>query len=195
MTHTALPTFRFPVGTRIANAQPPVHGAVAMDSPALQVMTDLAEVRAATVHPQTSLAQAELKMIHQGVRLLFVVSDMPSVDGIVSAGDLQGDKPMRLVHQRHVKYKDLNVADVMEPLSTLDAIEFASLRRATVGEIVATLSQYGRAHLLVVEADGSAHPPRIRGLISHTQVQRQLGIPLHTTAIASTFAEIERALA
>ena len=44
-------------------------------------------------------------MIHQGVRLLFVVTQMPGVDGIVTAADLQGEKPLRLVSQRQVKFE------------------------------------------------------------------------------------------
>ena len=109
----SLPTFRFPAGTHIVQVQPPQHGPVTLDSPAIEVFTDLAQYRAATVQPQTSLVQAELKMIYQGVRLLFVVSDMPSVDGILTAADIAGDKPMRLVHQRQIKHDDMTAADVM----------------------------------------------------------------------------------
>lgn len=195
MTHAALPTFRFPGGTCIPQAQPPMHGPVSMESPALQVMTDLAEVRAATTTPEMPLAQAEAKMIHQGVRLLFVSTEMPCVDGIVTALDLQGNKPLRLVHQRHARYEDLCVGDVMTPLTELDAIDFASLRKATVGHVVATLLKFGRPHLLVVEGFTASAPARIRGLISQSQVERQLGHALPTAEVASTFAEIEQALA
>ena len=85
MSDGSLPTFRFPASTHLVQVQPPQHGSVTMGSSALEVFTDLAQIRAATVPPQTSLGQAELKMIYQGVRLLFVVSDMPSVDGILTA--------------------------------------------------------------------------------------------------------------
>lgn len=60
----------------------------------------LHQVRAATVQPGTSLAKAEQIMIHQGVRLLFVVSQVPNVDGIVTATDLQGENPLMRVNQR-----------------------------------------------------------------------------------------------
>jgi len=193
MSDGSLPTFRFPAGTHIVQVQPPQHGPVTLDSPAMAVFTDLAQIRAATVQPQTSLDQAELKMIYQGVRLLFVVSDMPSVDGILTAADIAGDKPMRLVHQRQVKHQDLTAADVMTPLADIDAITFAALQRSTVAEVVATLVQRGRPHLLVIDtADGA---PRIRGLVSQTQVERQLGHALPLTAMAQTFSELEQVLA
>ena len=58
MSHPSLPTFRFPQGTSIAQAQPPQHEVVTPQSPALDVMTDLTTVRAATVAPGSALAQA-----------------------------------------------------------------------------------------------------------------------------------------
>lgn len=195
MAYNSLPTFRFADGTRIAQAQPPQKSAVTLASPALAVMTDLTEIRAATVQPQVSLPNAEQKMIHQGVRLLFVVSEMPHVDGIVTAGDIQGDKPLRLVQQRQIKHSEITVGDVMTPLSSLDGIDFAALSRATVGQVVATLLKFGHPHLLVIENAATAGGACVRGLVSQTQVERQLGTPLPSMEIASTFSEIRQALA
>jgi CBS domain-containing protein len=191
----SLPTSRFPAGTHIVQVQPPQHGPVTMDSPALEVFTDLAQHRAATVQPQTSLVQAELKMIYQGVRLLFVVSDMPSVDGILTAADIAGDKPMRLVHQRQIKHDDMTAADVMTPLADIDTITYAALQRATVAQVVATLVRCGRPHLLVIDSGTSDRTPRIRGLVSQTQVERQLGRALPVNTMAQTFSELEQVLA
>jgi CBS-domain-containing membrane protein len=188
MTYAALPTFRFPEGTCIPQAQP------AMDSPAIEVMTDLTMVSAATILPQLSLAQAEKQMIQQGVRMLFVASEMPCIDGIVTVSDMHGPDALQLVQQRQIRHGDLRVSDVMTPLQSLDAIEYASLLRATVGQVVATLKQFGRHHLLVIEDATAKSPARVRGIVSDSQVQRQLGTPLHLTTIATTFAEIERAL-
>jgi hypothetical protein len=194
MTYAALPTFRFPEGTCIPQAQPASRGSVTMDSPAVEVMTDLTVVSAATVFPHVSLAQAEGQMIQQGVRMLFVASAMPCIDGIVSAADMHGPAALQLVEQRQIRHGDLLVSDVMTPLQNLDAIEYSSLLRANVGQVVTTLKQFGRHHLLVIEDATAKSPSRVRGIISETQVQRQLGTPLHLTTIATTFAEIERAL-
>jgi CBS domain-containing protein len=194
MKYHALPTSRHPDGTFIAQTQPPRQDAVTLDSPALAVMTDLTEVRAATVHPRASLAHAEAKMIHQGVRMLFVVSEMPGVEGIVTAADLQGEASMRLVHERHVRHDELSVEDVMTRLSELETVEYSVLARASVGDVAATLQKFGRGHLLVTEQAKGGGQPRIRGLVSHTQVERQLGAPLPALAVATTFAEIEKAL-
>jgi len=170
-------------------------GAVTLASPGLEVMTDLALVKASTVDPTVALARAEQVMIHQGVRMLFVVSNFPCVEGLVTASDLIGDKPMRLVNQRNVHHEDLCVADVMTELSQLDALDFDQLKAASVGQVIATFRKFGRKHLLVVQNATTTSPARIRGVISLTQLERQLGRPVVATEIATTFAEIEKALA
>ena len=192
---TALPNFRLEPGVSIAQTQPQAQVAVTLDSPALQVMTDLTTVTAATTHPSTSLRQAEQMMINQGVRMLFVTSDMPALEGLITTTDLAGDRAMSVVAERHVRHDELRVSDVMTPLSMLDAISLDSLQRASVGNAVATLKRLGRNHLLVVQAATPQTPLRVRGIISRAQIERQLGAPVEVTPIASSFSEIERALA
>jgi CBS-domain-containing membrane protein len=193
-TDTALPTFRLEPGISMAQAQPQSSTSVRLESPALEVMTDLTQVKAATTHPATSLAQAEQMMIYQGVRMLFVVSDMPSLEGLITTTDLSGDRAMRIVSERHVRHDELSVADVMTPLSMLDAIDYERMGSATVGNVIATLKRFGRNHLLVVQAATAQTPPRVRGVISRAQIERQLGAPIDITHIASSFSDIERAL-
>lgn len=194
MTSIALSTFRFVDGACLAQAQRRPPRAVTLESPALWAMTDLTEVRAATVSGDLTLEQAEQAMIQHGVRMLFVVSTMPCVDGIVSFDTLRGERPIRLVQQRHVRRTDLCVADVMSRLSELDVLDLAALSHATVGDVVSVLRQLDTAHLLVAEAATPQGAARIRGVISRTQIERQLGISLPAMAVAGSFAEIEQAL-
>lgn len=191
---TALPTFRLEPRTTIAQANLSNSAPVTLDSPALEVMTDLTRVTAATTHPGTTLRQAEQMMIYQGVRMLFVVTDMPSIEGLITTTDLHGDKQMRVGHERNLRYDDLSVADVMTELARLDAVDYESIRTAAVGNALATLQRLGRNHLLVVEAARAQTPRRVRGVISLSQIARQLGTSIDITPIASSFAEIERAL-
>ncbi len=192
--HHALPTFRLEGGIALAQAEPWNTTRVTIDSPALDVMTDLTQVKAATTHPATPLQQAEQQMIYQGVRMLFVVTDMPTISGLITTTDMRGAKPMQVVHARNLRYDELTVADVMTGLDMLDAIAFERMRTATVGDAVATLKRFGRNHLLVVEEAGGRTPRRVRGVISRTQIERQLGATIELTPIASSFSEIERAL-
>lgn len=193
--NAVLPTFRLQTGAAIAQAEPWQTRPATLDSPALSVMTDLSRVKAATVQPEAPLRQAEQAMIYLGVRMLFVVTEMPAIEGLVTTTDLHGARQMRLVHERGLRWDELCVADVMTALSALDAIPFAALRSASVGDLVATLQRFGRNHLLVTEPGDAATPQRVRGVVSRSQIERQTGTAIVITPIATTFAEIERALA
>jgi CBS domain-containing protein len=190
----ALPTQALAPGIAIAQASPWHSAPVTLESPASDVMTDLSKVRAATTRPDASLHEAEQTMIFQGVHMLFVVSGPPSIEGLITSTDLLGEKPMRIVQQRGVHHDELCVADVMTPRERLHAVDYARLATASVGQAVATLKKFGRNHLLVVERAGAQTPARIRGVISRSQIERQLGSAIVITPIANTFSEIEQAL-
>jgi CBS-domain-containing membrane protein len=190
----ALPTHRLDRGASIALARPWSELPVTLRSPAIDVMTDLTKVKAATTHPNSTLRHAEQLMIYQGVRMLFVVAEMPTIEGLITATDLGSDKPMRLTQERSLHYDELCVADVMTHVSLLDAVGLDSLKRATVASAVATLKKLGRNHLLVVEGATDRMPRVVRGVISRSQIERQLGTRFDVTPVAESFSEIERAL-
>jgi CBS-domain-containing membrane protein len=189
-----LPTSRGHAAFTLAQARPWQTKLVTPDSPAVEVLTDLTHVKPATTHPHTLAREAEQQMIVKGVRMLFVVSEMPVVEGLVTAADIRGDQQMRLVHERRVAFDELTVADLMTPLAMLDTVEFGQLRSARVGNIIATLKRIGRHHLLVIEPGGAGVPGRVRGVFSRSQIERQLGTAIDIAQIARSFAEIERAL-
>ncbi len=193
--NSPLPTRLLEPGTVIAQARDWQTSPVSLESPALEVMTDLTQVKAATTSPSTTLRQAEQFMIYQGVRMLFVVREMPAIEGLVTSTDLHSDAQLRLVQQRNLRYDELTVSHVMTPLSELDAIDFAVMRFATVSNVIATLRRYGRNHLLVTELSSAAAPGRVRGVVSRTQIERQLGMPVPVTEVANTFAEVVKMLA
>lgn len=193
--NSPLPTRLLEPGTVIAQARDWQTSPVSLESPALEVMTDLTQVKAATTSPSTTLRQAEQFMIYQGVRMLFVVREMPAIEGLVTSTDLHSDAQLRLVQQRNLRYDELTVSHVMTPLSELDAIDFAVMRFATVSNVIATLRRYGRNHLLVTELSSAAAPGRVRGVVSRTQIERQLGMAVPVTEVANTFAEVVKMLA
>lgn len=188
-----LPTRHLKAGTSVAQARPWQAVPVTLASPALEVMTDLTQVKTATTSPATSLHQCEQEMIYQGVRMLFVVEEMPAILGLITTTDLQGDRPLRVVQERRIHRDELCVADVMTPLEVLDAIEFDSMKIASVGNLVATLKRFGRNHLLVVDGPPGG-PERVRGVISRAQIERQLGENIDVTEVANSFAELGQML-
>jgi len=76
-----------------------------------------------------------------------------------------------------------------------DALDYETVRHATVGQFIPTFKAVGRRHLLVVER--SAQPGRcvVRGLISATRLERELALTLDVPRVARSFTDIEKALA
>jgi CBS-domain-containing membrane protein len=175
--------------------QPSTRQLVQVDSPAIEVMTDLQLIRAATVGPEATLAMATQAMIARGVRLLLVVNTDDEIVGLITARDTMGERPIKFIQQNGGKHGDLKVRDCMTSINTIEVLALSDVLRAEVGHIVATLKNAGRQHALVVETHPSTGKDSVRGIFSITQIGRQLGMTLQAFEVAKTFAEIEVALA
>ena len=164
---------------------------VSMDSPALEVMTDLTRATPATIRPQAPLAGANQFMITRGVRLLLVADDHEKVLGLITAADLLGERPMRVATERGLRRDELTVGDIMLDAEHVDVLALAQVEAARVGHVVETLRRAGRQHALVVDAERM-----VRGIFSLSQIERQLGIAIPAVAgeVARTFSEIEAAI-
>ncbi|MGA8006739.1 MAG: CBS domain-containing protein [Burkholderiales bacterium] len=171
----------------------PGHQKVGVESPALTVMTDLTRVSPATIGPETPIEAANRFMMMRGVRLLLVVDEREDVLGVISATDILGERPMRVATGRGLRRDELVVADVMTPAERVEVIALADIDGARVGHVVATLMHAGRQHALVVDSDAAGRI-MVRGILSLSQVARQLGEPLQLSEVARTFAEIEAVL-
>jgi CBS domain-containing protein len=166
---------------------------VQADSPATDVMTDLARVAAATIPPAASVDEANRVMIRRGVRSLFVVGETNAIEGIITATDVVGERPIQVAQERGLRHAEVLVAHVMTPAAQLEAIDLRDVQQARVGDIVETLKRSDRQHALVID-DRSAERT-VCGIFSLTQIARQLGLPPHVGRVAMTFAEIEAAIA
>ncbi len=162
---------------------------VTLESPAITVMTDLARVTAETVTANLSVDDAEQKMIASGIRLLFVTNQLNEVIGIVTSKDLSGERIMQRISSSRSPRKDLIVRDIMTSQHKIEVLEMSDVTAAHVGDIVETLKRMGRQHALVVERD-EAGRQTIRGLLSTSQISRQLGEPIVTTDVAGNFANL-----
>jgi CBS-domain-containing membrane protein len=171
----------------------PSANAVTLDSPALEVMTDLSKVAAATIEPSALVTAANEHMVARAVRSLFVIAPDGRLLGLVTTTDILGERPVRVMHSRGASRNELVVSDIMTPVDSLVAMRIEDVRAAKVGHVVASLKQAGRHHELVAERL-AGDKTCIRGIFSASQIARQLGVPLQITELARTFAEIEEAL-
>jgi signal-transduction protein with cAMP-binding, CBS, and nucleotidyltransferase domain len=174
-------------------AKAPKNGAteVNLNSSAIEVMTDFHHTPAITIDSDVNIDDANAKMISFGIRSLIVTNANGQVVGIVTATDILGEKPMRVLQQRGGRHQDITVHDVMTASDQLFFVHYNDLAKSKVGHVLQTLRQSGRQHTLVLEElQGNEI---VRGIVSAAQIARQLGVAHHTD-VARTFVEIENAL-
>jgi hypothetical protein len=167
---------------------------VKVSSSALDVMTDLNFMPAATIGDSVNVIDAEQVMIARGVRMLLVVNALQHVVGLVTARDVQGDRGAPASTAGNVA-SPLPVSAVMTPADAVEVLNFDVVLHARVGDIIETLKGSGRQHALVVDRDVPTALQKVRGVFSVSQIARQLGVaPVVNFDLAGTFAELERHL-
>jgi len=166
---------------------------VGLENPALDVMTDFRRLTAFIATPGDTIKQAEERMIRRKVRLLFVMDSQDRVAGLITSTDIHGEKPMQVVQSRGIRRDEVLVADIMTPVERLEAVDYDDIAHARVGHVLETLKARGRQHALVIEHTEGRQ--MVRGLLSLSQLCKQLGVTVETTEVADTFLEIEQQLA
>jgi signal-transduction protein with cAMP-binding, CBS, and nucleotidyltransferase domain len=181
-------------GALVQHPAPDAAPHVALDDPAVCVMTDLTRVSPVMVDPDVDIEAAMRIMIRRNVRSLFVVNIDNEVLGLITATDLLGEKPLQHIQEHGGRRADIRVRELMTPHARLDVLAMKDVSRARVGHVLATLRQAGRQHAMAVE-DGPDGRQVVRGVFSASQLEKQLGQPVSAGLVAHTFAEIEAALA
>lgn len=163
-------------------------------SPAMDVMTDLKLTSPVTISSAKTIDSALQAMIHKGVRMLLVEDLHFRMMGLITANDIQGEKPILFVQKQGITRGETLVRDIMMSISTVEALDFIDVNHSKVGDIIKTMTQSGRQHALVVESREGDQEKFIRGIFSTSQISRQMGIAINPTEKAQTFAELERAI-
>lgn len=193
MTYPRLPTCNLDKTAGLLRPACVLPERVGLENPALDVMTDFRRLTAFIATPGDTIKQAEERMFRRKVRLLFVMDSEDRVAGLVTSTDIHGEKPMQVVQSRGIRRDEVLVGDIMTPVDLLEAVDFDDIARARVGHVLETLKARGRQHALVIEnANGRQ---LVRGLLSLSQLCKQLGVTIETTEVAHTFIEIEQHLA
>ncbi|MBW8369947.1 MAG: CBS domain-containing protein [Thiobacillus sp.] len=193
MTYTRLPARNLDKTAGLLRPACVLPERVGLDNPALDVMTDFRRLTAFIATPGDTIQQAEERMIRRKVRLLFVMDSQDRVAGLITSTDIHGEKPLQVVQSRGIRRDEVLVADIMTPVERLEAVDYDDIAHARVGHVLETLKARGRQHALVIEQteDGLM----VRGLLSLSQLCKQLGVTVETTEVANTFIEIEQQLA
>src|SRR5690242_10367207 len=159
-----LPVRLAPPGTYLKKPGQNLPEKLTLSNPALDAMTDLAQVSAATIGPEETLDKAEDQMRHAKVKLLFVAGESPDLLGIITLNDLKGERPVRFQREMGVSHRDIRVSDIMTTVDRLETIPFEEVMDARVGDVLQTLKRTGRQHALVIERGVAGYA--IRGIFS-----------------------------
>ena len=189
-----LPTSPLPAGTPVHRSESLLAGGVTLSSPAIEVMSDLRQVRAVTVGADVSLDEALSRMVSAGVRLLLVVDRQDAVLGVLTARDLSGERPVEFASRERVSRDRIRVADIMTPRGQVEVLSMADVERARVGDVVETLRAVGRQHAVVVETTQPGSGVVVRGIFSITRIGRQLGVEVQPTGRVQSFAELQQVI-
>ena len=174
-------------------ARPAPPKSVTLESPAIDVMTDLRHMHAAVIEPHVTMDAANAYMKQRGVRSLLVLNQDRALGGLITATDILGEKPLRFIEERRLKHSDILVSDIMTPLDRLDAIPIEEVGHAKVGHVIASLRDSGRQHTLVID-NHLLGKLQVCGIFSISQIEKQLGALIESTSVAKSFAEIEATL-
>lgn len=169
--------------------------AVTPEDPAMAVMTDLRQVRAITIAPDNSIDFAVELMKHAGVRMLVVADNGQKLVGLITARDIMGEKPISLMSASRIPRHEIQVQQIMTPLSHLDPFKFSDVEHATVRDVILKLKEAGRQHAIVVESEENGQSYCLRGIFSSTQIGRQLGMEIEAGGPVQSFADFEKLIA
>jgi hypothetical protein len=171
---------------------PNVHRSARPDDPALSLLTDLHHAPCVVAQHHDGLGQTLHLMMRAGVRMVFVAGADGQLAGMVTAEDLQGERPVQHASNRQVGHHELTLADVMVPLVHWASVDLADVRSARLGDVAATLQEQGLRYLLVTQ-----HKPEgatLRGLFSARRIELALHTSLEHDLHSRSFAELEQAL-
>ena len=162
---------------------------VTMNSPAIDVMTDLKKVTAMSINPCATLDQANQRMTSSNVHLLFVTNQFHHVLGIITSNDLVGEKMVKYMSEVGGKREEVMVRDLMTPQSKIEVLNMSEIKASRVSDVVEVMKHAGRRHALVVDLDFSDSQV-ICGVLSTMQISKQLGEEIVSSGTATKVADM-----
>jgi CBS domain-containing protein len=135
-----------------------------VNDPAVQAMTDFFRDPPQTVSEDCDLDAAMDDMFRMGVRAFLVVRDQ-TVIGMVTADDIR--------HARRGGAK--RVLEVMTDASEMPAIDWQTMRQATVRDLMEIFEGANVHHLVVLETE-SVQRLTVRGLVHRGRIEQRMGL-------------------
>jgi CBS domain-containing protein len=159
---------------RITQSQHSAEVRLALTDPAVHVVTDFAWEPPVTAPEGLSIDDALREMIRAGVRALLVVQD-ELVSGLITSYDIQGERPLQFLRQSgYRRHDEIEVGHIMTPWARVPTLDWRALGHARVADLAAFFKSTAVSHLMMVEYSDQGRSA-VRGLISRSRLERQLG--------------------
>ena len=148
---------------------------VALTDPAVRIVTDFTREPPMTVTEDRLIDDALRDMITAGVRALVVVrGDL--VSGLITSYDIQGERPLQFLRtSTYTRHDEIEVGHIMTPWDRVPKLDWRSVRAARVHDVAMAFESICAATHLVVIEHVQPDEAFVRGLLSRTRLERQLG--------------------
>jgi CBS-domain-containing membrane protein len=154
----------------------PEHHFIRRTDCVMRVMTDFAASPAFTIGADCAVDDALDEMFRRGVRALLVLDGEDAVVGLITSYDIQGERAQQyLEDQPERRREELRVREILTPCGAWTSIDWHGAQSARVGDVLAIFRSTNSPYLIVLEASTETAPGLLRGIISRTHLERQLG--------------------
>jgi len=173
--------------------EPPPHDvATSLETQARVVMTDFGNDHPIVIAPDKPVQDALALMQSGRVRMLIVASASGDFRGLIRSIDLLGPAPVIAAQLNGVMREEVLVRDVMRPKKMIHALDMDVVENARIGDVLNTLKHLGEPDILVI--DSNVTPAMIRGVLSVSDISRELRLDFEIDSKPMTFTELGRAL-
>jgi hypothetical protein len=158
-------------------------------------MIDFNLVYPATIDTESKLPKAEMEMQFCKTSFLLVIDERLHVKGLISAEDLLGEKPLKVIEERRLPRAEIPIRLVMLRQEEIYALDYQELRHAKVGNILSTLKALKQHYVFVVDTKPQSGEQTIHGLFSLSHISKQLGENvMNDITEARSIAELQKQL-
>ncbi|MEE8320334.1 MAG: histidine kinase, partial [Gammaproteobacteria bacterium] len=105
------------------------------------------------------------------------------------------EKPLSMVTKGKIQREEILVKDIMTPRAELNPLNMHDVEHVSVKDIINTLHEARRQHVIVVEDADDSGTYYLRGIFSITQIGRQVGVEISADDQVQSFSEFEQLIA
>lgn len=120
------------------------------------------------------------------VRSIVVTDSADKFRGITTTADMMNRKVLSLATSSGQARNDISIGELMTPKDKFAGVPIEAINAGNIGELLQTLKNEDRPHMLVVEPQHN----RIRGIISASKIAHHLQIPVEINQRATSFKEL-----